>query len=73
MPRPHPPEFRRRAVEFARLREMPVEEMCPNPRRTGRTLNWSVRHRRYRVTQPTGTCYAERTFYVDDRVPGAIV
>jgi len=24
MPRPHPPEFRRRAVELARLREKPV-------------------------------------------------
>jgi len=24
MPRPHPPEFRRRAIEFARLNEKPV-------------------------------------------------
>lgn len=28
MPRPHPPEFRRRAVELARLREKPVAEIA---------------------------------------------
>lgn len=28
MPRPHPPEFRRRAVELARLREKPVAELA---------------------------------------------
>lgn len=28
MPRPHPPEFRRRAVELARLREQPVAEIA---------------------------------------------
>jgi transposase len=28
MPRPHPPEFRRRAVELARLREKPVVEIA---------------------------------------------
>jgi transposase-like protein len=27
MPRPHPPEFRQRAVELARLREKPVAEI----------------------------------------------
>lgn len=28
MPRPHPPEFRQRAVELARLREKPVAEIA---------------------------------------------
>jgi transposase-like protein len=28
MPRPHPPEFRRRAVELARLREKPVADIA---------------------------------------------
>jgi transposase len=28
MPRPHPPEFRRRAVELARLRDKPVAEIA---------------------------------------------
>jgi len=28
MPRPHPPEFRRRAVELARLREKPIVQIA---------------------------------------------
>jgi transposase len=28
MPKPHPPEFRRRAVELARLREKPVAKIA---------------------------------------------
>ncbi len=28
MPRPHPPEFRRRAVELARLREKPIAQIA---------------------------------------------
>lgn len=28
MPAPHPPEFRRRAIELARLREKPVREIA---------------------------------------------
>ena len=28
MPRPHPPEFRQRAVDLARLREKPVAEIA---------------------------------------------
>jgi transposase len=28
MPRPHPPEFRRRAVELARLREKPTAQIA---------------------------------------------
>lgn len=28
MPAPHPPEFRRRAVELARLREKPISEIA---------------------------------------------
>jgi transposase len=28
MPRPHPPEFRRRAVELAQLREQPVAQIA---------------------------------------------
>jgi len=28
MPRPHPPEFRRRAVELARLQEQPVAKIA---------------------------------------------
>jgi len=28
MPRPHPPEFRQRAVELARLREKPIKDLA---------------------------------------------
>ena len=28
MPRPHPPEFRQRAVELARLREKPISQIA---------------------------------------------
>lgn len=28
MPRPHPPEFRQRAVELARLREQPIGQLA---------------------------------------------
>lgn len=28
MPRPHPPEFRRRAVELARLKEKPINQLA---------------------------------------------
>ena len=28
MPRPHPPEFRHRAVELARLREKPLKQIA---------------------------------------------
>jgi transposase-like protein len=28
MPRPHPPEFRQRAVELARLRDKPISEIA---------------------------------------------
>lgn len=28
MPRPHPPEFRQRAVELARLREQPISKIA---------------------------------------------
>ncbi len=28
MPRPHPPEFRQRAVELARMREKPVAQIA---------------------------------------------
>jgi transposase len=28
MPAPHPPEFRRRAVELARLREKPIKDLA---------------------------------------------
>ena len=31
MPRPYPEEFRRRAVELARLREKPVSRIAPDP------------------------------------------
>jgi transposase len=30
MPAPHPPEFRQRAVDLARLREKPVSEIAAN-------------------------------------------
>jgi transposase len=30
MPAPHPPEFRQRAVELARLRERPIAEVAKN-------------------------------------------
>jgi hypothetical protein len=44
MPAPHPPEFRERAVELARLQQKPVREIAcgrPRPISRGRTsLNW---------------------------------
>lgn len=49
MPGPHPPEFRRRAVELARLREKP-------PRRSPWTSASAIAARRcrQRVDQPAG-------------------
>ncbi len=41
MPAPHPPEFRRRAVELARLREKPVAEIAKDLRISESCLrNW---------------------------------
>jgi len=44
MPRPHPPEFRRRAVELARLREKPVAEIATDLGISDSCLrNWMAR------------------------------
>ena len=41
MPRPHPPEFRQRAVELARLGDKPVAQPC-GPGATTATGNWAT-------------------------------
>lgn len=44
MPRPHPPEFRQRAVELARLREKPVAEIAKDLGISDSCLrNWMAR------------------------------
>ena len=44
MPAPHPPEFRRRAVELARLREKPVAEIAKDLGISDSCLrNWMAR------------------------------
>ena len=41
MPRPHPPEFRRRAVDLARLREKPIAQIAADLGISGSCLrNW---------------------------------
>ena len=47
MPRAYPPEFRRRAVELARLREKPIARIAADPGNAGSCLHrWlrQVRH-----------------------------
>lgn len=44
MPRPHPPEFRQRAVELARLREKPVAQIATDLGISDSCLrNWMAR------------------------------
>jgi transposase len=44
MPRPHPPEFRQRAVELARLREKPVAQIAEDLGISDSCLrNWMAR------------------------------
>ena len=44
MPRPHPPEFRQRAVELARLREKPVAQIAEDLGISDSCLrNWMVK------------------------------
>ncbi len=44
MPQPHPPEFRQRAVELARLREKPVAEIAQDLGISDSCLrNWMTR------------------------------
>ena len=37
MPRPHPPEFRQRAIELVRLRDKPVAQIAKELGISGRT------------------------------------
>jgi transposase-like protein len=52
MPRPHPPEFRRRAVELARLREKPTAQIAKDLGQLPAQLDVPSRHRRRPPRRP---------------------
>lgn len=61
MPRPHPPEFRQRAVELARLREKPVAELAADLGISESCLrNWMARADRDEGRREEGLSSAER-------------
>ena len=61
MPRPHPPEFRRRAVELARLREKPVAEIAEDLGISDSCLrNWMAQADRDEGRRADGLTTAER-------------
>ena len=61
MPRPHPPEFRRRAVELARLREKPVAQIAGDLGISESCLrNWVARADRDEGRRGDGLSTAER-------------
>ena len=61
MPRPHPPEFRRRAVELARMREKPVAELAGDLGISESCLrNWMAQADRDEGRRPDGLSTAER-------------
>ena len=61
MPRPHPPEFRRRAVEVARMREKPVAELAGDLGITESCLrNWMAQADRDEGRRPDGLSTVER-------------
>ncbi len=61
MPRPHPPEFRRRAVELARLREKPVAQIAGDLGISESCLrNWVAQGDRDEGRRGDGLATAER-------------
>jgi transposase len=61
MPRPHPPEFRQRAVELARMREKPVSEIAADLGISDSCLrNWMAQADRDDGRRNDGLTTAER-------------
>lgn len=61
MPRPHPPEFRQRAVELARLREKPVAQIAEDLGISDSCLrNWMAQADREEGRRKDGLTSAER-------------
>ncbi len=61
MPRPHPPEFRRRAVELARLREKPLAQIAADLGISDSCLrNWMAQADRDEGRRGDGLSSAER-------------
>src|SRR6476619_3633112 len=61
MPRPHSPEFRRRAVELARLREKPIVELARDLGISESCLrDWMVQANRDEGRRSDGLTTAER-------------
>ena len=61
MPRPHPPEFRQRAVELARMREKPVAQIAIDLGISGSCLrNWMAQADRDEGRRDDGLSTAER-------------
>src|SRR5262245_37902847 len=61
MPRPHPPEFRQRAVELTRMREKPTVELAADLRISESCLrNWMVQADRDGGRRADGLRTAER-------------
>lgn len=61
MPRPHPPEFRQRAVELARLREKPVAQIADDLGISDSCLrNWMAQADREEGRRKDGLTSAER-------------
>ncbi len=61
MPRPHPPEFRQRAVELARMREKPIAELAGDLGISESCLrNWVARADRDERRRGDGVTSADR-------------
>jgi transposase-like protein len=61
MPRPHPPEFRQRAVELARMREKPISVLAADLGISESCLrNWIARADRDEGRRADGLTTAER-------------
>ena len=61
MPRPHPPEFRQRAVELARMREKPIIELARDLGISESCLrNWMAQADRDEGRRSDGLTTAER-------------
>ena len=61
MPRPHPPEFRQRAVELARLREKPIAQIAEDLGISDSCLrNWMAQADREEGRRKDGLTSAER-------------
>ena len=61
MPRPHPPEFRQRAVELARLREKPIAQIAEDLGISDSCLrNWMAQADRDERRRSDGLASSER-------------